>query len=238
MTLKSISRRWFVKTVSLASMTLWGAINRLWSQSSGAQEVPEVDLGELVEALGDTLIPSEPGYPGYRRLQGHGITDEVLKGLQGIERRDFSVLNAATRNFFNGRLFVDLNESERTRFLQMVVNSFPEGSFGPPAVALAAGSGSLADSLAPRAIETVQKVFRLVRIRVMIVFYQNFPENKIARDADRIPIVPAGDQHQILDPNTSELVTGWDVANFPGPLSWAEEEERRARWMKIHWHSD
>ncbi|MDP6561062.1 MAG: hypothetical protein QF619_13240 [Candidatus Binatia bacterium] len=149
MTLKFISRRWFLKTVSLASMTLWGAVNRLWSQSSGTEEVPQVDLGELVAALGDTLIPSEPGYPGYRRLQAHGITDEVLKGLQGIERREFSVLNAATRNFFNGRLFVELNESQRTRFLQMVTNSFPEGSFGPPAVTLAAGSGSLADSLAP-----------------------------------------------------------------------------------------
>ena len=103
---------------------------------------------------------------------------------------------------------------------------------------MTAGSGSLADALPAQTIETVQMIFRLVRIRVMTVFYQNFPENKIARDANRIPILPAGDQHQILDPNTSELVTGWDVANFPGPLSWAEEEERRARWMKIHWHSD
>ncbi len=238
MTFKIISRRWFLKTASLASMTFWGALSRLWSQSSAAEDTPAVDLKELVAALGDTLIPTDQGYPGYRRLEGHGITDEVLKGLQGIERRDFAVLNAATRDFFNGRLFVNLNEQERTRFLQMVVNSFPRGSFGPPAVTLTAGSGSLADALPAQTIETVQMIFRLVRIRVMTVFYQNFPENKIARDANRIPILPAGDQHQILDPNTSELVTGWDVANFPGPLSWAEEEERRARWMKIHWHSD
>lgn len=238
MTFKIISRRWFLKTASLASMFFWGAVSRLWSQSFGAEDSPAVDLKELVAALGDTLIPTDQGYPGYRRLEGHGITDEVLKGLQGIERRDFAVLNAATRDFFNGRLFVNLSEQERTRFLQMVANSFPRGSFGPPAVTLTAGSGSLADALPVQTIETVQKIFRLVRIRVMTVFYQNFPENKIARDANRIPILPAGDQHQILDPNTSELVTGWDVANFPGPLSWAEEEDRRARWMKIHWHSD
>ena len=236
MTLKILSRRWFLKTVSLASMTFWGAIGRLWPQSSGSEEVPAVELTKLIAALGDTLIPSAPGYLGYRRLEGHGITEEVIRGLQGIDLKEFAVMNAATQGFFNGRLFVDLNEQQRTRFLQMVADSFPAGAFGAPAVSLAAGS--LTDALSSETIETVQKLFRLVRIRVLTVFYQNFPENKIRRDANRIPVLPSDDQHQILNPNSSELVTGWDVANFPGPLSWTEEEERRARWMKIHWHFD
>jgi hypothetical protein len=31
------------------------------------------------------------------------------------------------------------------------------------------------------------------------------------------------------------LVTGWDIAGFAGPLSWEEEEERRAKYKKINW---
>ena len=217
-------------------MTFWGTIGRLWPQSLASEEVPAVELNELLAALGDTLIPSAPGYPGYRRLEEHGITEEVMRGLQGLDLKEFAVMNAATRDFFNGRLFVDLNEQQRSRFLQMVADSFPAGSFG--AAAVNGPAGSLTDALSSEKIETVQKLFRLVRIRVLTVFYQNFPENKIRRDANRIPVLPPDDQHQVLDPNTSELVTGWDVANFPGPLSWAEEEELRARWMKIHWHPD
>mgnify|MGYP001479212817 FL=1 len=169
MTLKILSRRWFLKTVSLASMTFWGAIGRLWPQSSGSEEVPAVELTKLIAALGDTLIPSAPGYPGYRRLAGHGITEEVIRGLQGLDLKEFAVMNAATRAFFNGRLLVDLNGQQRTLFLQMVADSFPADSFGPPAVSLAAGS--LTDALSSETIETVQKLFRLVRIRVLTVFY-------------------------------------------------------------------
>ena len=79
MTLEILSRRWLLKTASLAGMTLWGAIGRLWPQSSGSEEVPAVELTKLIAVLGDTLIPSAPGYPGYRRLEGHGITEEVIK---------------------------------------------------------------------------------------------------------------------------------------------------------------
>lgn len=236
MTFKIISRRWFLRTAGLASIAFWGAIDRLWPQSSRPETIPAVELKALIAAMGDTLIPSAPGYPGYRGLEGHGITEEVIRGLQGIDQKEFAVMNAATRDFFDGTLFIDLDEEKRTRFLQMVANSFPAGSFGEPAMSVE--DGSLQGILSTETIGIIQKLFRLVRIRILIVFYQNFPENKIARDANRMPVLSPDDQHQILDPNTSDLVTGWDVANFPGPLSWTEEEERRARWMKIHWHSD
>ena len=42
---------------------------------------------------------------------------------------------------------------------------------------------------------------------------------------------------RIVNPNTQQLVTGWDVAGFPGPLSW-DEETRRAKWKKIRWVND
>ena len=231
MPFKMLSRRWFLKTMSMAGVAFWGTVGRLWSQAT--TDIPAVDLRQMVAALGDTIIPTAEGYPGYRRLEPYGITDEVLKGLQGMQPQEFAILNAAASNFFDGRPFVDLAEAQRTEFLQMVVESFPEGSFVLPEPR---AQQSLASALPAEAIETIQKVFRLVRIRVFTLFYQNFPNHRIARDKNRIPVTD--DPHQIINPNTTELVTGWDVANFPGPLSWAEEEQRRARWMSIHWHSE
>ena len=231
------SRRWFLKKTSVGTLSLGGIMSQLLgSQRSTRSDVPTVDREDFVGALGDTLIPTAGGYPGYRRLERYGITTEVLAGLQGLEQQEFNVFNAASREFFSGKSFVDLGEAERTEFLQSVASSLPAGSFAPVDSAIA--PERLVEVLGDEDLETVQKVFRLVRLRVFTVFYQNFPEHKVPRDGRKIPVLAAGDQHQIINPNTSELVTGWDVANFPGPLSWAEEEERRAKWMKIHWHSD
>ena len=88
MTLKILSRRWFLKTVSLASMTFWGAIGRLWPQSSGSEEVPAVELTKLIAALGDTLIPSAPGYPGYRSHSQMSTTVDVYTHVSEEEVRE------------------------------------------------------------------------------------------------------------------------------------------------------
>jgi len=232
-----LSRRWFLKKTSVGTLSLSGIMSRLLgAQRSTVSDVPTVDREDFVAALGDTLIPTAEGYPGYRRLERYGITKEVLAGVQGLEQQEFNVFNAASRDFFAGRSFVDLGEAERSEFLQWIAGSLPAGSFAPADSGSA--PGNLVEVLGDEDLETVQKVFRLVRLRVFTLFYQNFPEHKVPRDGRKIPVLAAGDQHQIINPNTSELVTGWDVANFPGPLSWAEEEERRAKWMKIHWHSD
>ena len=232
-----LSRRWFLKKTSVGTLSLGGMMSQLLgTQRSSVSDVPAVDREHFVAALGDTLIPTAGGYPGYRRLERYGITKEVLAGVQGLEQQEFNVFNAASRDFFAGRSFVDLGETERTEFLQWVASSLPAGSFAP--VDSGSAPGRLVEVLADEVLGTVQKIFRLVRLRVFTVFYQNFPEHKVPRDGRKIPVLAAGDTHQIINPNTSELVTGWDVANFPGPLSWAEEEERRAKWMKIHWHSD
>ena len=232
-----LSRRWFLKKTSVGTLSLGGMMSQLrGSQGSTVSEVPAVDREDFVGALGDTLIPTAEGFPGYRRLERYGITTEVLAGLQGLEQQEFNVFNAASREFFAGKSFVDLGEAERADFLQSVASSLPAGSFAP--VEAGAASGRLVEVLGNEDLETVQKIFRLVRLRVLTVFYQNFPEHKVPRDGRKIPVLAAGDEHQIINPNTSELVTGWDVANYPGPLSWEEEEARRAKWMKIHWHSD
>jgi len=33
-------------------------------------------------------------------------------------------------------------------------------------------------------------------------------------------------------------VTGWDIAGYRGPLTWEQEEKRRAEVQKIHWHDN
>src|SRR5581483_3845908 len=199
---------------------------------SDLNNAPVVDKKRLVAALGDAIIPTAPGYPGYQRLEQYGITDEVLKALPGVTQQDLNVFNAATAEFFGGKSFLELDSNQREDFLNMIVASFPPDTFGS-AGGGGASSAQLAAKLDANAVKTLQNVFRAVRTRVLQVFFRNFPEDKIGRDNNGLPLLPPGDLHQIVNPNTKQLVTGWDIAGFPGPLSWEEEQERRARWMKI-----
>jgi len=164
-----------------------------------------------------------------------------LKGLQGITQQECNFFNAAAQDVL-GKPFVDLSEDLRTQYVERVVATFPPDTFAGGSEAAAMPPGGAADALKSRydgsSIAALQKVFLTTRNRVFTVFYQNFPEHRVERDANQIPVLPPGDTHQIINPNTSKLVTGWDVANFPGPVSWEEEEARRAYWMKIHWHYD
>ena len=258
---KRISRRRFLKKAGTGAIGVGaGAIGAglvlpraLTATGVDLSNSPAVDKKQLVAALADTIIPTDDGYPGYRRLEQYGITDEVLKAFGGFSQQEMNLFNAAAQEFFNGKSFVELKEAERTSFLEMVVESFPSGSLFPlgslnqQSVARSGGppteaggkpaGGTLRTKLSEDVVQVLQKVFRITRTRVFNVFYQNFPENRIARDGNKIPLVKPGELHQITDPNTKQLVTGWDVANFPGPLSWDEEEARRAKWKKIHWDS-
>lgn len=241
---QAISRRKFLKKTGAGAAGALGASVVLPEIAGAALAAPAVDYAsvaavdrkQLFSALGDTLIPTATGYPGYKRLEAHGITDEVMKALTGIPADDLNVFNAAAREYFD-KPFVELGEPDRARFMERVVASFPAGTLGAPP-ASPAGADGLSARLPKEQLDKVQRVFRLARVRVFTVFYQNFPEHRIERDAEKAPLLPAGDLHQITNPNTSTLVTGWDVANFPGPMSWDEEEKRRAYWKKIHWHEE
>lgn len=245
-----ISRREFLKSMGAGAGAIGVsvALPRVLSAASvDLSNAPAADKKQLIAALGDIIVPTAQDDPGYKSLEQYGITDEVLKGLQGISQQDCNVFNAAAGEFYNGKGFLDLNEEQRTEFVHRVVDSTPKGSYVgglkygaelEVQEATPAAAAALAAKFDAGVVQTLQKVFRFTRSRVFLVYYQNFPENHIARDKNKIPILPPGDQHQIINPNTKELVTGWDVANFPGPLSWQEEESRRAKWMKIHWHND
>lgn len=207
-TKKGTSRREFLKTTAMASPVLVSA--------ASAQE--ENDRLDILSALGDTLIPSRPGKPGYRDLEPHGITRETGRFLQSIGDDLFAVFNRASGPFFAGRAFVALEPEERAAFLRMLI------------------SGERFED--KDALATCRRIYRLTRIAVFRIFYSNFPENRIPRDAQGLPILKPGDQHQVTTPNSRTLVTGWDIAGYRGPLTWEQEESRRNRMKQIHWHQD
>ena len=214
---KKVSRREFLKrsaagSVAMAAMTPGLALGKgeLSTQAS------RVNRHLIFASLGDTLIPTDPGDPGYKSLGTYKITDEVMKGLEGVSDSDLEAFNKGSARIFSGRQFLQLTESERADYLRVIID------------------GSKFSN--KEQLKVLQRVYRQVRTRVFSVFYQNYPENVTPRDENGVPILKPGDVHQITNPNTKGLVTGWDIAGFQGSLTWEEEEERRAKFKNIAWH--
>ncbi|MEE8350266.1 MAG: twin-arginine translocation signal domain-containing protein [Acidobacteriota bacterium] len=207
-----VSRRDFLKkTTTGATVT---AVTLATTQCAEPGPAGGVDRSALVAAIGDTLIPSDPGDPGYRILEDHNITAEVLKQLR-VEDEDLALFDSHSAEMFSGKGFLQLSESEREQYFDAVFSG-----------------DQIAD---PDIARTLQRVLQSIRRRVFQVYYSNYPEHALPRDADGVPVLPAGDTHQITNPNTTALVTGWDTAGYMGPLSWEEEERRRAIVQKIDW---
>ena len=109
---------------------------------------------------------------------------------------------------------------------------------------------SMAARLRTGDLKRLQDTYRTVRRSVLTVFYGNFPENKGPMDLssiavlkplvwdDGLPLLKPGDLHQITNPNTKELVTGWDIARNTGSYTWEEEEEKRKYFQKLDWKED
>lgn len=209
-------RRRFLKK-SVEAMIVTPALLRsaAWvSTASPAQDTK--DRLQILAALGDTLIPSSSGKPGFKSLQSYGITEEVNKNLTALRDELFVTFNQAASRFFEGQTFVELSEEDRARFLRKVISG---------------------EEFRDRNLhQKVHRLYKLVRITVFRVFYSNFPQGKIPRDVRGIPILKPGELHQITNPNTPDLVTGWDIAGYRGPLTWEQEEKQRAEVQKIHWH--
>ena len=212
----TVSRREFLKKSGVAASA---AVTMAASSVALAESASEQALLKrrtaVFAALGDTLIPTDPGDPGYRSLEPYKITEEVMKGLTSITDADIEALNQGSRAFFNGRDFLHLTEPQRADYLRLIID----------------GSQINDKNL----LKTLRSVYDQTRSLVFTVFYQNFPENVIPRDARKAPIIKVGDKHQITNPNTNKLVTGWDISGFKGPLTWEEEEERRAKFRKFDW---
>jgi len=163
--------------------------------------------------MGNTLIPSDPEDPGYEILEPYNITAEVLKGLS-LTDEELGLFDQQAATLYSGRSFLQLGETEREAYFEAIFSGeqFEEG-IG----------------------QQLLRVLEQVRTAVFRVYYNNYPQHTLPRDSDGLPIFPDGDMHQITNPNSKALVTGWDVAGFSGPLTWEEEQRRRELLKEIDW---
>ena len=213
MSKQRVSRRDFLKkTGSGATGTAVALAGMQACQTVPAS--PEIDRSAMVAALGDTLIPSDPGDPGYKTLEPYNITAEVLKELQ-VSDEDLLLFNLQAGEFFPGKTFLQLQESERASYFDSVFS-------GEKFANQEAG-------------EKLREVLQRTRRRIFQAYYRNYPEHALPRDDKGAPILPPGDAHQITNPNTKGLATGWDVSGFMGPLTWEEEQRRRKIVQEIDW---
>ena len=213
MSKQRVSRRDFLKRTGSGATGTAVALAGMQACQIGPA-APEIDRSAVMAALGDTLIPSDPGDPGYKTLEPYNITAEVLKELQ-VSDEDLLLFNLQAGEFFSGKTFLQLQESERASYFDSVFSGeqFANQETG----------------------EKLRQVLQRTRRRVFQVYYRNYPEHALPRDNQGVPILPPGDTHQITNPNTKGLATGWDVSGFMGPLTWEEEQRRRKIVQEIDW---
>ena len=94
---KGTSRRHFLKKSALGSAAWVSTAPKVQAQDT-ADRLP------ILAALGDTLIPSEAGKPGFKSLQPYGITEEVNQSLKALQDELFVAFNQASAGFFEGRI--------------------------------------------------------------------------------------------------------------------------------------
>jgi choline dehydrogenase-like flavoprotein len=210
---KEISRREFVKQTVVGTAVLAGTSSA--AIRLAAAGVPADVNKQVVAALGEIFIPSKAGDPGYKDLESFGITDYAMKSLSdGV----FEIFNGAAKQFFDGKAFLELDGQRREEYLELIIDG-----------------NKITD--AQQRVQ-LQTFYRATRARILQVYYKNYPENELKRNEKGELIFKPGDTHQISDPNTKKLVTGWDVAEYSGPMSWEEEEHRRAMMKKAlpYWY--
>jgi hypothetical protein len=178
------------------------------------QAMPRFDRHAVLFALGDTLIPSAPGDPGFRDLEWYGITEEVSRRLQDLADEDLAFFNKSSVAVHE-KPFAELPESKRAEYIREILKANASKDEGQQ--------------------KKLKDTYNHARELIFTVYYQNFPEDHWPRDAHRVPLLHSGDQHQITNPNTRAVVTGWDVTGYSGPLTWEEEERRRNFFKKIRW---
>ncbi len=183
------------------------------TREASEQATPKVNRQAVLFAIGDTLIPSAPGDPGYRDLEWYGITQEVSRRLEELPDGNLDYFNRSSAGLYE-KPFTELPEARRAEYLNLILK------------------GEMKDQAAQKRLKDI---YSHARELIYTVYYQNFPEDRWPRDSDRVPLLRPGDEHQITNPNTTALVTGWDVAGYAGPLTWEEEERRRNYFKKIRW---
>ncbi len=208
-----INRRDFLKQSGLGTLILTASSAELLGRA-----VPAADLQQtLVAALGDLFVPSAPGDPGYKDLEKHGITEYVLKNLPVGEGGLLEGFNETAKQFFGGKSFLELDEKQKEQYLELVLDEH-----------------KIAD---PKVRSQLLAFYRAARRRILTVYFQNYPEHEVKHNPDGTIVFKPGDTHQITNPNTKNIVTGWDITGHRGPLDWEEEEYQRELMKKTlhHW---
>jgi choline dehydrogenase-like flavoprotein len=207
-----ISRRDFVKQAAAGAALLTNS-----GLMSAAQDAPDSNK-HIVAMLGTCFIPSKPGDPGYADLESHGISDFVM---QKLPADSLVMFNEGAKEFFGGKLFVELDEAQRENYLGII----EDGS-------------KLTD---PKQRLRLQAFYRGARSQILTVYYKNFPLEEYTVGPGGLPKTQPGDTHQVTNPNVwkdKKLVTGWDIAGYKGQMGWPEEESQREHCKKIsmHWY--
>ena len=209
-----ISRREFVKRTVAGTAALAGV-------SAGALEAVDaapMDPNEqIVAVLGSIFIPSRPGDAGYKELEVYGISDYVMQQLPGKDLLE--TFNAASKQFFDGKAFLDLDDKQREQYLGLIIEGAKITDEGQR--------------------KSLQGFYRGTRSRILSTYYKNYPEFEVKRNAAGDPILKPGDTHQVDweydKTNTLKLQTGWNIAGYKGRLGW-EEEERLREEAKKTWN--
>ena len=213
---KDESRRGFLKQTATVLTTTVSAQTLAAAPQTATAPKPL----DVVAALGDVIIPTDGTmYPGYKRLEANGISTRVLDQLRRLDRvtpADLALLNESARSF-TGKTLLESDERGRVSYIETL--------FLP--------AESVQSTLDAATIKSLQRILKLSRDRILTVFYRNFPNDSVDRDENGVPI--PNKPHEIFDLKTINVVTGWDIAGYHGPLSWEEEEERRDRLKKILW---
>ncbi len=154
MSKKKVSRRDFLKkTGSGATGTAVALASTRASHAAPA--ALDADPAAVVAALGDVLIPSDPGDPGYRTLEPYNITAEVMKDFP-VSDEELVLLNSQAGELFSGKTFLQLEESERESYFDSAFS----GDQG----------------------EEIRRTLLRIRQRVFQVYYKNYPEHALTRD--------------------------------------------------------
>ena len=222
-----ISRRDFVKVTAAGTAAMAGSSTGLDALQSAA--APASPQQRIVAALGPVFIPSRPGDPGYKELEAYGISEYVMQqdadsdqgdlrfgvaggGADWLTPEALEAFNAGAKAFFAGKSFIDLDERQREEYIGLI-----------------ADGGRISDAAQKRQL---QAFYSNARRRILRVYYSNYPQHQVKRDAQGIPVLKPGDTHQYTNPNTKEIMTGWDIAGYDGPADWEEEERMREEAKK------
>ena len=187
---EEISRREFVKRSAVSAVAMAAASSAALAAAPSATDSVQDTAHAVTAALGDLFVPSKPGDPGYKDLEPYGITEYVLKhlkigraggsgeGVAGASGGSLADLfNAAAKEFFGGKTFLQLDGKEREEYLQLIVDG---------------------NKIADEKLRTqLQTFYRASRVNILSSYYKNFPEHEVKRNDKGEPILKPGDRRAL-----------------------------------------